>query len=368
MPKSSAHQAWLVAGTDEAAVKKEAAALVRQLAPEADAFGLDVVDGAADTAEMAAQALRTVTSSLLTLPFLSSGKLVWLKNATFLSDSAVGRAEAVVRGLEELCDALSAGLPAGNQFLLSAIAPDKRKSAWKKLSKLCRTTLRDLPDAKFATGEGVVADWMLSRASERGMEFEPGALEALAARIGLDSRQLDNELEKLEIAAGRHTPVSASLVRELVPQTREGGIFDLSEAIQRRDLEQALATLRQLLEQGETPVGILLAAIAPTLRHLLLAKDLLTRHSLRPTASPWQLASAVERLPEACTAHLPRKKDGSLNIYPLALAAAHTSNYTLAELESAVEACAQAAEQLFSSGAADEVVLARLLAGLLARG
>jgi DNA polymerase-3 subunit delta len=179
--------------------------------------------------------------------------------------------------------------------------------------------------------------------------------------------QMACELEKLETAFGKATPVDAQAVRSLVPQTREGGIFDLSGAILRRDLPLALDTLEQLFKQREQAVGIMLGGIVPTVRNLLLMKDLMQRHRISPGGYANQFAAALGRLPEQETAHLPRKKDGNLNAYPLSLAASHASNFTLPELIDGFRSCAAAAQQLFTGTLGDDVILARLLLGLLSR-
>ncbi|PYJ42958.1 MAG: hypothetical protein DME86_04205 [Verrucomicrobia bacterium] len=78
---------YAIVGSDEAAVKREAAALAQKLAPaEAGEFGLETIDGAADNVEQAAGAIRSTIAALQTLPFFGGGKLVWLKSANFLSD------------------------------------------------------------------------------------------------------------------------------------------------------------------------------------------------------------------------------------------------------------------------------------------
>ena len=116
--------------------------------------------------------------------------------------------------------------------------------------------------------------------------------------------------------------ISSGDVRLLVPQTREGGIFDLSEAILKRDLRLALETLQQLIHQGEHGIGILLAAVVPTVRNLLLAKDLILSHNLPPPSQPQFFAGTLKRLSPVETSHLPRKKDGTLSAYLLGIAAA----------------------------------------------
>src|SRR5881227_4338445 len=94
---------YAVVGSDEAEVKRAAAELATKLTrPEAGDFGLEVIDGAVDNAEQAAARIRSTIEALQTLPFMGSGKLVWLKNANFLGDSPMGRTTRVQDALEEL--------------------------------------------------------------------------------------------------------------------------------------------------------------------------------------------------------------------------------------------------------------------------
>jgi DNA polymerase III subunit delta len=365
--KAGTSQIHFLTGSDEAAVKKAAAALAGELAPDADVFGLDTIDGALDSVDGAVNCVQETIQALLTLPFFGGSKLVWLKSASFLADNALGRSESVVDALERLCGILSSGLPDGVKFLLSAPLADKRRTAFKSLSKLASTQVHDLPEVGFRGGEETIVEWTTGRVHERNLQLDPDAIEILAARVGLEGAQLDSELEKLETAFGTARQVTAEDVRLLVPQTREGGIFDLSRAIEKRNLSLALETLDQLHHQGETGIGILLAAIVPTVRNLLLAKDLLMRHRLPPPAQPHLLAGTLKRLPAEATSHLPRKKDGSINLYPLGIAATHAAHFSLGELQEGFAACANTNQQLLSGSLTDKVILARLLIQLLSR-
>jgi DNA polymerase-3 subunit delta len=224
-----------------------------------------------------------------------------------------------------------------------------------------------MPDLGFRAGEEEIIEWTLSRVHAKDLQLSPEAVEMLAARIGLDSGQLDNELDKLETAFGKTRSIGAEEVRALVPQTRAGGIFDLSEAIARRNLPLALDTLRQLMRQGEKGVGILLAAIVPTVRNLLLVKDLMVRHKISPPAQAHFFAGSLKRLPDTAISHLPKKKDGTLNAYPLGIAAINASHFSLPELEAAFAACAAANQELLSGRMTDDVIITRLLIGFLSR-
>jgi DNA polymerase-3 subunit delta len=356
-----------VSGSDEAAVKRTAAELAAKLAPGADAFGLETIDGAVDTVDPSISRIRETTQALSTLPFLGGTKLVWLKSAAFLADTVAGRSEAVLQELEHLCDLVEGGLPEGVTFLMSAPEADKRRSAYKRLSKAGSTTLCEKPTLGFGAGEEDVVTWTAQQLRSRGLKISHDAVEMLAARVGLETGQLHSEIDKLETALGAGHEIAAEDIRALVPATRESGIFDLGNAISARNLPLALETLEALFHQGEKGVGILLASIVPTVRNLLLAKSLLTRHKLRPPAEPQFFARDLSRLPPQETEHLPRKKDGTLNTYGLGLAAKHSVHYSLEELQRGFHGCAEANQKLITSQGSESVVLTRLLVSFMHR-
>jgi DNA polymerase-3 subunit delta len=161
--------------------------------------------------------------------------------------------------------------------------------------------------------------------------------------------------------------VAIDLVREIVPLSRAGIIFELSNALAARDLEQALTLVRRLLDQGESAIGILLAAIMPTIRNLLLAKDLMEQHRLPRPHSPFQFISAINRLPPEATEHLPRKKDGSVNAYALGIAAQQAHHFNTNQLIDAMRACLTANVQLVTTQLDHELILTEVVVKLLGR-
>lgn len=355
-----------VTGNEEVDVKRAAQELANNLAPaDAGEFGIEIIDGAADNVEQAVERLEQAIGALLTMPFFGGGKLVWLKNTNVFSDTVTGRSETVTQAVEKLLDTLDSGLPEGITFLISAPEADKRRAAYKKLCKAARVYIHDKKDFGWKATEQDIIQFIAHRVRERELRLSEEALETLAARVGAEVRQLENELEKLDLAIGKARRIEAEDIRALVPQTREGGIFDLSNAISRRDLPLAVATLRQLLAQGESAIGLLLAAIVPTVRNLLLVKDLMETHRLSPPAEPQFFASALKRIPEEALSHLPRKKDGTLNTYPLGLAAMNAVRFSLEHLRQGFAWCLEANLQLVSTQFPHDVLLERLLVRLL---
>ena len=353
-------------GSDEAEVKRLAAELAQKLArPDAGDFGLETIDGVADNAEQAAARIRSTIEALQTLPFFGGAKLVWLKNANFLADNQIGRAAGVQTALEELARTIEEGFAEGITLLFSATEVDKRRSFYKTLSKRAEVQVFDKLDSTRSGWEEAATELVQRLAKKRKLQFENGALELFVLLTGGDTRQIDNELEKIDIYLGQKREVDVDLVRELVPLSRAGVIFELGNALAEHDLGQALKLVRRLLDQGESAIGILLVAILPTTRNLLLAKDLMERHRLSRPHVPFQFISAINRLPAAATAHLPRKKDGSINAYALGIAAQNAHRFKTEQLVAGMQACLEANLKLVTTQLDHELVLTALVVKLL---
>jgi len=355
-------------GSDEARVKEAALLMVRQLTPkDAGDFSNDIIDGTADNAEHAGTICSNVCMALQTLPFFGGTKVVWLKYANFLGDTQTGRSQAAVDGFERILNVVEAGLGSDVKFVISTSGIDKRRNAYKRVSKLANIEIFDKPDTSRAGWEGPVLAMATQRARELGITFESGALELLVQMAGDDTRQLENELIKIDLYLGERRRAGLKTVQTLVSMSRAGVLWDLGNAIGKRDLPRALDLLGTLMYQGQNAIGLLLAAIVPRVRSLLLVKDLGSHHKLNKFNYNGFCAS-LEGLPSSATAHLPRKKDGTgFNAYPMFLALPETGNFTLDELHAAFKACLDANVKLVTSSLDSKLVLERLLIGILAR-
>jgi DNA polymerase III subunit delta len=364
---SKTSQIFAVVGSDESAVKTRARALAQQLTPkDAGDFGQDLIDGAADNSDQAVSRIHSAIEAVQTLPFFGPGKLVWLKDVNFCGDTVTGRSAQVVAALDRLQQFLSAGLPSGVFFLLSAPEIDKRRSFYKSLTKIAAVEQFDRIDTSRSGWEEEAESLARGLAAERDLRFQPEALEVFIRLAGADTRQLRNELEKIDLYLGEKREINTELVRNLVAKTATGVIWELGNSIAKRRLSGSLTLLDQLLFQGETPIGILYAAIIPTVRNLLVARELIETFGVNPPSSPFQFNSLVGRLPEAAQNFLPRRKDGSVNAYGLGIAACEAHRFSLSELISGFEECLKANIQLVTTQLEPRLILSKLLVSLLA--
>jgi len=359
---------YAVVGSDDSAVKTAASELAAKLAPaNAGDFGVETIDGCADNADQAAARIHATIEALQTLPFFGGGKLVWLKNVNFLADNKLGGAAAVHEALEELRAVLESDFGGEVKFLLSAPEVDKRRSFYKALAKQAELQVFDKLDSSRSGWEEEATDLVQSLGKKRQLRFAGEALDLFVLLTGGDTRTINNELEKLDLFLGpKERQITVEDVRTLVPISRAGVVFELGNALAARRLERALALVRRLLDQGEKAIGILLVAVIPTVRNLLLAKDLMRRHNLPRPSAPFSFISTLNRLPAAATAHLPRKKDGSINGYALGIAAMQAHRFEVEQLTAVLEACLQANLQIVTSQLDHELILNQVVVKLLA--
>ncbi len=361
-------QIFAFLGTDEARVKEDALRLARQLTPAQNAdFGLEIIHGAAETAEHAGSIVRQVIEGIQTLPFFGGDKTVWLQGATFFADNVIGRTTTALNAVDRLTDVLEAGMPPGVFFILTASEIDKRRSFYKKLSSLGKVTVHDLPDTSKTGWQEDCMQIVQRRAGQRELKFQPQALDLFVALTGDNSRTLDMEIDKLATFVGAGGTATDEDVRNVVAQTRAGIIFEIGDALAQRQLPRTLELIDQQMRQGDSAITILLAAIVPRVRSLMVAREFDELHGVKASGAYNSYQASLKRLPASAIAHLPRNKDGGPNAYPVFLAAKVCHRFTLAELKAGFRACLDANLKLVTSQTDPRTVLSQLVISLLKR-
>ena len=120
--------------------------------------------------------------------------------------------------------------------------------------------------------------WITERAKKHGGAFDGKASARLASLIGGDLRRLDQEIIKLTTYVNTQRPVTEKDVMLLVTDASTSSIFDMVDALGKRDGQRAVHELHHLLDQGENPLG-LLAMIVRQFRLLIQAKELQQRNA-----------------------------------------------------------------------------------------
>lgn len=120
-----------------------------------------------------------------------------------------------------------------------------------------------------------LADWIVNHAEVKGGRIEFSGANDLAMFVGADLQALDNELEKLLTFRAGET-IRREDVRALVAPAQEASIFELTDAMGKRDSPAALKLLHDQLDHNAQPL-YLLSMIMRQFRLMLQVRDLAAR-------------------------------------------------------------------------------------------
>jgi DNA polymerase-3 subunit delta len=110
--------------------------------------------------------------------------------------------------------------------------------------------------------------WIRDRARSMTIDIEPEAATLLAELIGPELGILHRSLDMLALLAGPGIPVSADHVGEGIAASRVHSVFELTDALGRRDWVQASLLMRNILGGGESAL-LVLAMVVRQLRLLV---------------------------------------------------------------------------------------------------
>ncbi|HKW23282.1 MAG TPA: DNA polymerase III subunit delta [Ktedonobacterales bacterium] len=137
--------------------------------------------------------------------------------------------------------------------LLVALIPDELKAD----HPLMQAARRHGTSHVFAKPTGAqLTDWVTRRARAQKRRITPETARMLVESLGDDLRMLASEIDKLGTYVGEGGEIGPEDVRALTPVARQSKVFDLTDALARRDTSTALALLHELLANGESPLGI----------------------------------------------------------------------------------------------------------------
>ena len=193
-----------------------------------------------DQSDAVVQALNLA----MTAPFGSGSRFVWLAETAIFQRCPEDLLAELERSLPKL--------PPETLLLFSTTSkPDGRIKSTKLLQKHA-----DIQEFSLipAWNTDLITQQVRKAAQETGVKLTSGALQALAASVGSQSRQLYTELEKLRLYAGTRT-LDEAAVSSLVTSSAQSS-YQLAAAIRQGDAAMALSLIGELLNRNESPLRI----------------------------------------------------------------------------------------------------------------
>ena len=116
----------------------------------------------------------------------------------------------------------------------------------------------------------------MSAASEAGCRIDFGTATLLVELVGTDLGRVEAELSKVIAYVGGDGAITATDIEAVCSLVAEAAIWDLTDAVVRRDSDRALAVAHRMLDTGESSHR-LIAMIAWQMRQLLTLQDCMRR-------------------------------------------------------------------------------------------
>ena len=354
---------YLIYGEDEFEVAKKAKQIVQaHIGEQNDEFGVEVIDGQVDTVAQALSAIGDCKQALNTPGFLTSEKAVWLKGADFLHDNVVGRSETVKAAAQGLGDLIKQGFPAGTIFVISAAKIDKRYALFKTCRDVGELSEFSVPtQARGATQHAL--DRLGDFLQEAGLTMNNPVRTAFLDRVGMDSRMMNNEVDKLNTYLGSRRDVAVEDIEAVTSASHEAIAWDLADAFGKRDLGRALKITRKLLFQKESPIA-LIAMLESRIRELMVIRESVDKGWLRRQGrkTTWQKIPAGGE--EAFTQHFSRDPR-STHPFRTWILSEQAMGFSMAELQRCQGLAISAHRQLVSRSLPDELQLEMFLIRML---
>jgi DNA polymerase III subunit delta len=226
-----------------------------------------------ETFDANSSSLNQWIGSVKTLSFLGGTKLVIVRN---LHEVFSDKKNLEELNLQALIDYAKTPLVEAC-LIITADKVDRRIKLIKTLTELKSAVCCEPPDPKNYAEKKRLWTWIQARAKESGYSISKNAVESLVNRVGYRPGILVKELEKLLAYAGKNKSISESDVIEVIGETKQEIIWDLNDALMRKQTERALKLLQNQLDNGVAPEQIL-GAISNQLRTVWEVKNYQEQH------------------------------------------------------------------------------------------
>jgi DNA polymerase-3 subunit delta len=111
-------------------------------------------------------------------------------------------------------------------------------------------------EAKELKGDNLIA-WLVEIARKNGRQLSSDNAQLLTEISGGNRSMLEDQLEKIFIFLGTEKVIDYATIEALSASLKENTIFELQDALGRKDKEKSLKILYNLLEKGNEPTFII---------------------------------------------------------------------------------------------------------------
>lgn len=355
---------FFICGDDDYLVDAAARERVNQLVPAAEReFGLDIIDARKDSGDEAIRVIKACMESAQTSGMFSGAKVTWLRDATFLTGggSRAATGEAAKAAVERFVHWLSGEPLLEGQNLIITAEKVLRSSVFFKACQKHGEVIDFGGELKPWEREKAAEERLDMLLDQAGLQMDGPARGEFLARVGCDTREQVQELEKLRTYLHPKHSAAVQDVREITSIGREANAWDVQDAFGERNAKTLLAAVSKL--DGQKGAGIMLAAMLEKfVRDLIVLREAHDKKwvydggwSKHIPPEAMVMLNTLPVNPKAMNAWLVRKR------------LPHALNYTLQELRVARFRVLDMREKMVSTGLPEMHLLLSTLLRIVGR-
>ncbi|MEG0314750.1 MAG: DNA polymerase III subunit delta [Erysipelotrichaceae bacterium] len=202
--------------------------------------------------------INVIIDDANTIPFFSDKKIVIVNNANYFSSTYEGKEDLTL-----LENYLLSPLTTTELVLVGSYPKlDARKKIVKCVNKNARVLVFNPLD------EIAKNTWIVAEVKRRNIKIEKEALKIFINRVACDMQIIEHELDKFEAYDGK---IDIQCVKSLVTKQLNENVFDLVNAVVKKDKSASMIIWRDLLVLNTEPIA-LIALLAAQFRFLLQVK------------------------------------------------------------------------------------------------
>ncbi len=364
-----ANRFYFICGNDDYLVSEKVKSILKECISnpsEADTQ-LERIDGAVDKVEAAQTAIRKCLSAMNSLGLFSEEKTILLENATFFGDNRTAQSATVQEEVARLTEKIKAGMPLGVTLIITATEIDKRRAFYKACGKAGEVHEFKIPEDKYASDHAAVMERLDRLLEGKQLKMSTAVKESFQQKVGLETRLILNELEKLAVAISPRTTVALDDVANFVSASREAEFFDLADAFADRDLPKTLRILRQLIFQRQNLMGLVIN-LEKRIRDLIIYREAIDRHWITRKQAGSRDAYTWATLPPEVEQGFSQELDNDpRRMHPvrISILAGQAAGFSRKRLDYCQRQITQAHEQMVSSRVPPELIMEIALVRML---
>ncbi len=200
-----------------------------------------------------------IIESAMTLPMFAQRRVILVKRADDMSADA----------FEQLLSYLHNPSPE-SCVVFQGVKADQRRKFFQELKKADQLVeFKKMKDDQLA-------GFIRREAEQRGKRIDAAAAEMIVYYSGNNLRELVAQVEKLASFCGERPTISPDDVRAMASDTKIDSVFELADAMGRRNLDRAMRQLQTILRDTDAPY-MLIGALARHFRQLCVIRALMQK-------------------------------------------------------------------------------------------